>query len=68
MNQGDPLGGGRIPTNAWHPMSPQNLGPPSDIHGFGNQPLPRSGDGSMPSTPVRMAKIASVLLSIFHEE
>lgn len=56
MNQGDPIGSGRIPPNAWHPMSPQNLGPSSNagIHGFGNQSLPRSGDGSISSTPVRM--------------
>ncbi|XP_019075531.1 flowering time control protein FCA isoform X2 [Vitis vinifera] len=53
MNQGDPIGSGRIPPNAWRPMSPQNLGPSSNagIHGFGNQSLPRSGDGSISSTP-----------------
>ncbi|RVW71591.1 Flowering time control protein FCA [Vitis vinifera] len=54
MNQGDPIGSGRIPPNAWRPMSPQNLGPSSNagIHGFGNQSLPRSGDGSISSTPL----------------
>ncbi|KAA8527351.1 hypothetical protein F0562_034934 [Nyssa sinensis] len=48
-NLGEPMGG-HIPPNAWHPMSPQNLGPSSNsgIHGFGNQLLPRSGDAGGP--------------------
>ncbi|XP_057957322.1 flowering time control protein FCA isoform X3 [Malania oleifera] len=50
-NLGDPMGG-RMPPNAWHPMSPENMGPSSNssIHGFGSQLLPRSGDVAMPST------------------
>ncbi|KAK1592305.1 hypothetical protein Q3G72_022802 [Acer saccharum] len=42
---GDPMGD-RIPPHAWHPMSPQNMGPSSNpgIRGFGNQLPPRSGD------------------------
>ncbi|XP_059632819.1 flowering time control protein FCA isoform X2 [Cornus florida] len=48
----EPMRGG-IPPNAWHPMSPQDLGPGSNarMHGFGSQLLPRSGDMAMPSTP-----------------
>ncbi|CAK9145680.1 unnamed protein product [Ilex paraguariensis] len=43
---------GHIPLNAWQPVSPQNMGPPSNagIHGFGIQSLPRSGDMAIPST------------------
>ncbi|XP_031252191.1 flowering time control protein FCA isoform X2 [Pistacia vera] len=49
---GEPMGD-RIPQNAWHPMSPQNMGPSSNpgIRGFGNQLLPRSGDLGMPLNP-----------------
>ncbi|XP_024030728.1 flowering time control protein FCA [Morus notabilis] len=35
-----------ISPNAWHPMSPPNLGPSS--HGFGGQLHPRSGDMRLP--------------------
>lgn len=47
--------GDRIPQNAWHPMSPQNMGPSPNpgIRGFGNQLLLRSGDQGMPLNPVR---------------
>ncbi|KAB1201599.1 Flowering time control protein FCA [Morella rubra] len=46
---GGPMGD-RIAPKAWHPMSPPNLRPPSDadIHGFGGQLLPRSGDIALP--------------------
>ncbi|XP_062174448.1 flowering time control protein FCA isoform X2 [Alnus glutinosa] len=49
QNFGDPMGD-RVPPNAWHPMSPPNLRPPSnaDIHGFGVQSHPRSGDMALP--------------------
>lgn len=54
QNFGDPMGD-RVPPNAWHPMSPPNLRPPSnaDIHGFGVQSLPRSGDMALPLNLVR---------------
>lgn len=47
--------GDRIAPKAWHPMSPPNLRPPSDadIHGFGGQLLPRSGDIALPLNTVR---------------
>ncbi|KAI8018555.1 Flowering time control protein FCA [Camellia lanceoleosa] len=50
-NLGEPMHG-RIPPNAWHPMSPQNMGPSlnAGMQGFGSQLLPRSGDLAMPST------------------
>ncbi len=53
QNFGDPMGD-RIPPNAWHPMSPPNVRPPSnaDIRGFGGQLLPRSGDMALPLNPV----------------
>ncbi|KAL5785015.1 hypothetical protein ACOSQ2_007407 [Xanthoceras sorbifolium] len=43
--------GDRIPPHAWHPMSPQNMGPSSNpgIRGFGNQLLSRPGDLAIPS-------------------
>ncbi|OVA13587.1 RNA recognition motif domain [Macleaya cordata] len=43
-NLGDPMGG-RGPRNAWHPMSPQGVGPTSDTsaHGFGGQLVTRGG-------------------------
>uniref|UniRef100_A0A2N9IMY8 Flowering time control protein FCA n=1 Tax=Fagus sylvatica TaxID=28930 RepID=A0A2N9IMY8_FAGSY len=52
QNFGDPMGD-RIPPNAWHPMSPPNVRPPSnaDIRGFGGQLLPRSGDMALPLNP-----------------
>lgn len=52
-NFGDPMGD-RIPPNAWHPISPPNLRPPSnaDIRGFGGQLLPRSSDMAVPLNPV----------------
>ncbi|XAR56976.1 hypothetical protein NMG60_11024965 [Bertholletia excelsa] len=42
---------GRLPSNSWRPMSPQDLGPSSNpaMQGFGGQFLPRSGDMAMPS-------------------
>lgn len=42
---------GRIPSNAWHTMSP-NAGSLANagVQGFGSQLLPRSGDG--PTTTV----------------
>ncbi|KAG6726258.1 hypothetical protein I3842_02G072200 [Carya illinoinensis] len=51
-NFGDPMGD-RIPPNAWHPISPPNLRPPSnaDIRGFGGQLLPRSSDMAVPLNP-----------------
>lgn len=54
QNFGDPMGD-RVPPNAWHPMSPPNLRPPSnaDIHGFGVQSHPRSGDMALPLNLVR---------------
>ena len=53
-NFGDPITD-QIPQNAWHPMSPRNMGPLSNpgIRGFGNQLPPRSGDLGMPLNPVR---------------
>ncbi|KAJ8767319.1 hypothetical protein K2173_017363 [Erythroxylum novogranatense] len=49
-NFGDPTGD-RIPPNAWHSMSPKNLGPTNNngVHGFGTQLPPRSGDLAVPS-------------------
>ncbi|KAF8387664.1 hypothetical protein HHK36_026318 [Tetracentron sinense] len=51
-NLGDTLGG-HIPPNAWHPMSPQNVGLSSEAstHGFGGHLGPRGGLGAMSSTP-----------------
>ncbi|KAL9407609.1 hypothetical protein AB3S75_046197 [Citrus x aurantiifolia] len=51
-NFGDPITD-QIPQNAWHPMSPRNMGPLSNpgIRGFGNQLPPRSGDLGMPLNP-----------------
>ncbi|KAM7488035.1 hypothetical protein LguiB_025519 [Lonicera macranthoides] len=51
QNLGEPMRGQMQP-NAWHPMSPHSLGPSpnADMHGFGNQLLPRSGDMTMSST------------------
>ncbi|XP_071940240.1 flowering time control protein FCA-like isoform X2 [Coffea arabica] len=51
-NLGEPLNE-RIPSNAWQPMSPQNLGPPPNagMHGFGNHLLPRPGDIAATSAP-----------------
>ncbi|KAF5452233.1 hypothetical protein F2P56_027258 [Juglans regia] len=51
-NFGDPMGD-RIPPNAWHPISPPNLRPPSnaDIRGFGGQLFPRSSDMAVPLNP-----------------
>lgn len=48
---------GRVPSNAWHSMSPQNLGPSSysGINGFGNQLPPRSAASVMPSNSVRLS-------------
>ncbi|KAF3456378.1 hypothetical protein FNV43_RR01028 [Rhamnella rubrinervis] len=48
-NFGEPMRD-RIPPNAWHPMSPTNLGlsPNAPIHGFRGQLLPRSGGMPMP--------------------
>ncbi|GKV37905.1 hypothetical protein SLEP1_g45871 [Rubroshorea leprosula] len=45
--------GDHVTSNAWHPMSPENIGPPSNpgIRGFGSQLPPRSGDLTMPSNP-----------------
>ncbi|XP_042516261.1 flowering time control protein FCA-like isoform X3 [Macadamia integrifolia] len=44
--------GGRIPSDAWHPMSPRNLGPSSQTspHGFGSPSVARGGFMPMPST------------------
>ncbi|XP_043708114.1 flowering time control protein FCA-like isoform X2 [Telopea speciosissima] len=44
--------GGRIPPDAWHPMSPRNLGPSSQTspHGFGSPSVARGGVMPMPST------------------
>ncbi|KAG5559807.1 hypothetical protein RHGRI_003186 [Rhododendron griersonianum] len=49
LNPGEPMLG-RIPSNAWHTMSP-NAGPlpNAGIQGFGSQLLPRSGDGPTPT-------------------
>ncbi|KAI8010828.1 Flowering time control protein FCA [Camellia lanceoleosa] len=57
-NLGEPMHG-RIPPNAWHPMSPQNMGPSlnAGIQGFGSQLLPRSGDLVMPSTLQTVGRI-----------
>jgi len=54
QNFGDPMGD-RIPPNAWHPMSPPNVRPPSntDFRGFGGQFPPRSRDMALPLNPVR---------------
>ena len=48
-----PMGGLGAP-NAWQSMNPQNLGPSGNVglHGFSNQFPPRSGDATIPSTPV----------------
>ncbi|KAK9992066.1 hypothetical protein SO802_027051 [Lithocarpus litseifolius] len=52
QNFGDPMGD-RIPPNAWHPMSPPNVRPPSntDFRGFGGQFPPRSRDMALPLNP-----------------
>ncbi|KAM3707942.1 hypothetical protein ACB098_02G063800 [Castanea mollissima] len=52
QNFGDPMGD-RIPPNAWHPMSPPNVRPPSntDFRGFGGQFPPRSRDTALPLNP-----------------
>ena len=65
QNFGDPMGD-RVPPNAWHPMSPPNLRPPSnaDIHGFGVQSLPRSGDMVLPLNLVRTVKDSAICYSI----
>ncbi|CAB4293112.1 unnamed protein product [Prunus armeniaca] len=46
---GDPMND-QIPTHAWHPMSPPNLGPSPNagIRGFGGHFLPRAGDMALP--------------------
>ncbi|KAJ4968185.1 hypothetical protein NE237_014886 [Protea cynaroides] len=48
------LMGGRIPPDAWHPMSPRNLGPSSQTspHGFASPSVARGGVMPMPSTTV----------------
>ncbi|KAL4291559.1 hypothetical protein GQ457_14G017120 [Hibiscus cannabinus] len=46
--------GDRVPPTAWHPMSPQNMGPTSNpgIRSMGNQLLPRSADlAAVPVNP-----------------
>ncbi|PON93153.1 RNA binding protein [Trema orientale] len=50
-NFGDPMRD-QIPPNAWHPMSPPNMGPSfnANIHGSGGQLRPRSGDMALPVT------------------
>ncbi|KDP27944.1 hypothetical protein JCGZ_19024 [Jatropha curcas] len=47
---GEPMGDRGTP-NAWHQMSPQNMGPSPNagVRGFGSQLIPRSGDLSVPS-------------------
>lgn len=54
-NFGDAMGD-RVPPTAWHPMSPQNVGPTSNpgIRSMGSQLLPRSADLAIPLNPVRM--------------
>ncbi|KAJ4955886.1 hypothetical protein NE237_012669 [Protea cynaroides] len=49
-NHGEPMGG-RIPPDAWHPMSPRNLGPSFQTtpHGFGSSLVARGGAMPMPS-------------------
>ncbi|KAK3029635.1 hypothetical protein RJ639_037952 [Escallonia herrerae] len=44
-NLGEPMPNG-IPSNAWRPMSPQNMAPSSNagMHSFGSQLLPGCGD------------------------
>ncbi|XVF38893.1 hypothetical protein REPUB_Repub20aG0142100 [Reevesia pubescens] len=51
-NFGDGMGDHVRPT-AWHPMSPQNMGPTSNpgIRSMGSQFLPRSGDLTIPLNP-----------------
>ncbi|KAG4126842.1 hypothetical protein ERO13_D10G180400v2 [Gossypium hirsutum] len=51
-NFGDAMGD-RVPPTAWHPMSPQNMGPTSNpgIRSMGNQLLPRSADLAIPLNP-----------------
>ncbi|ONI27974.1 hypothetical protein PRUPE_1G114600 [Prunus persica] len=46
---GDPMND-QIPTHAWHPMSPPNLGPSPNagIRGFGGHFLPRAGNMALP--------------------
>ncbi|XP_010259247.1 PREDICTED: flowering time control protein FCA-like isoform X4 [Nelumbo nucifera] len=48
-NFGEPMGGHVFP-NAWHPMSPQNLGPASHYspHSFGSNLVSRGGALTMP--------------------
>ncbi|KAK9019930.1 hypothetical protein V6N11_054435 [Hibiscus sabdariffa] len=45
--------GDRVPPAAWHPMSPQNMGPTSNpgIRNMGNQLPPRSADPAIPLNP-----------------
>ncbi|KAG8480833.1 hypothetical protein CXB51_025294 [Gossypium anomalum] len=51
-NFGDAMGD-RVPPTAWHPMSPQKMGPTSNpgIRSMGNQLLPRSADLAIPLNP-----------------
>ncbi|XP_010267944.2 PREDICTED: flowering time control protein FCA isoform X2 [Nelumbo nucifera] len=50
-NFGEPMSG-HVPPNAWHPMSPRNLGPSSQSspRGFGGNLVARPGAPTMPST------------------
>ncbi|KAH9683899.1 Flowering time control protein FCA [Citrus sinensis] len=64
-NFGDPITD-QIPQNAWHPMSPRNMGPLSNpgIRGFGNQLPPRSGDLGMPLNPGGPADVPLLGLAV----
>lgn len=68
-NFGDPMID-RIPPNAWHQMSPRNMGPLSNpgVRGFGNQLPPRSGDLGMPLNPVRtnLMILQHVILNVWY--
>lgn len=61
-NLGEPLHD-RIPPNAWQPMSPQHLAPPSNagLHGLGNRLPPRFGDIAATSAPVSLYKVLKPL-------
>ncbi|XP_062108828.1 flowering time control protein FCA-like isoform X2 [Humulus lupulus] len=67
-NFGDPIRD-RNTSNAWHPMSPPNMGPSpnANIHGFGGQLHSRSGDMALPVTGGHGGPADSSLRATFNQ-
>jgi len=57
----DPIGDRMPPPNAWRPMHPPNVGPPSNagLQGMGPPLISRSGDMALPTNAVSINLVHS---------